>query len=343
MPQNVRGVVARYSQGEPVEGHQLQSAFRALMQGQLPDSLIAALLVALQVKGLDAQAVECVARVVRDFLIPVRHSVSGPLVDLCGTGGDARATFNVSTTASFVVAAAGVRVAKHGNRSVSSTCGSADVLGALGLDLQLTPAQIAKCLERVGIGFMFSPVHRPALPGLTRVRSELAIRTIFNVIGPLTNPAAATRQLLGVFSAELVPIMAQVLKALGSERALVVHGKDGLDEISLSGSTLVAELWDGDIRQYHLHPSDFGLKVRDLASLQVSSIEQARVLCLEVLAGREGAPRDIVLLNSAAALYLGDRVESIGQGLELATDVLESGKAMQTYELLLSFTRGLRN
>ncbi|WP_410951336.1 anthranilate phosphoribosyltransferase [Pseudomonas sp. S1(2024)] len=343
MPQNVRDLVMRYSQGESLPAAQLQGAFGALMQGRLPDSLIAALLTAMQVRGFQADEIETVARVVREHLIPVQHACKGPLIDLCGTGGDARSTFNVSTTSSFVVAAAGVRVAKHGNRSVSSTCGSADVMEALGLHLDLGPEQIARCLEEIGIGFMFSPVHRPALPGLTRVRSELAMRTIFNVVGPLTNPARVDRQLLGVFSAELVPIMAQVLDALGSERAMVVHGLDGLDEISLSGATVVAELKDGCISEYLLHPSDFGLVPQALDALRVKSVAQARQMFLDVLQGQPGAPRDIVLLNSAAALHVCGKVASMAEGVTMAARAVDSGQAMHAYESLLSFTQGLRN
>lgn len=343
MPNTVRELVLRYSQGGTLQPGHLQAAFDALMRGQLPDSLIAALLVAVQVRGFQAAEVESVARVIRHHLIPVPHACSGPLIDLCGTGGDARSTFNVSTTASFVVAAAGVRVAKHGNRSVSSTCGSADLLEALGLDLHLKPAQIAACLEQVGIAFMFSPAHRPSLPALNRVRSELAVRTIFNVVGPLTNPAQVDRQLLGVFSSELVPVMARVLQALGSQRAMVVHGADGLDEVSLAGPTHVAELSAEGIGEYSLHPHDFGLQTCELAALQVGSVEQARTLFIEVLEGRCGAPRDIVVLNSAAALYLCDAVPSIAAGIDRAAQLLDSGRALQSYQALLSFTHGLRH
>jgi anthranilate phosphoribosyltransferase len=317
----------------------MQRAFRTMMRGELPDSLVAALLVKLPTKNLTVAELTSVTQVVREFLIPVNAHCAQPPIDLCGTGGDSQGTFNVSTTASFVAAAGGCYVAKHGNRSVSSSCGSADLLEAVGINLALTPEQIALCLEQVGMGFMFTPLHRPALPGLNKVRRELAVRTVFNAMGPLTNPAGAKIQLVGVFSRELVPVMAHTLRALGSERALVVHGEEGLDEISLSGTTFVAELRGGEIREYTLHPHEVGLDTASLDTIRVRSPEHAKAMFMAVLNNEAGPPRDIVLLNSAAALYLAGKVETLAEGVPLAAQTIKTGKALGKYQSLVAYTQ----
>ncbi|MCK3860984.1 anthranilate phosphoribosyltransferase [Pseudomonas sp. B329] len=339
VPENVQLVVSRLIEGLPVCQEKMQCAFRTMMRGELPDSLVAALLVRLPTQHLTAAELTATTRVVREFLIPVNAKCAQPPIDLCGTGGDSQGTFNVSTTASFVAAAAGCYVAKHGNRSVSSSCGSADLLEAVGINLTLTPEQIALCLEQVGMGFMFTPLHRPALPGLNKVRKELAVRTVFNAMGPLTNPAGAKVQLVGVFGRELVPVMAQTLRALDSERALVVHGEDGLDEISLSGPTFVAELRSGQIREYTLHPHDLGLDTAPLDAIRVRSAEHAKAIFMGVLHNEAGPPRDIVMLNSAAALYLAGKVETLVEGVHMAAETLKTGKALGKYESLVAYTQ----
>jgi anthranilate phosphoribosyltransferase len=256
------------------------------------------------------------------------------LVDTCGTGGDGIQTFNVSTVSAFVAAAAGAKVAKHGGRSVSSTCGSADVLEALGVNVNLTPELVAKCVDEIGIGFMFAPNHHSAMKHAAPVRRELGVRTIFNLLGPLTNPANAKRQVMGVFSRDLTLKLAKVLQNLGSEHVLVVHGADGMDEISFTGDTFVAELKDGKISEYILNPAQFGLKTHQLKEIQVQNAGESKAMILEVLSGKHGAARDIVLLNAGAAIYVAGLQANIHEGIQHAAKVIDNGAALAKLEAL---------
>lgn len=315
---------------------------RRIMSGEMSPVMIAALAVGLRVKKESIGEIAAAATVMREFATPVPVADTEHLVDLCGTGGDAAHTFNISTTAMFVAAAAGARVAKHGGRSVSSTSGSADVLEALGASIDLAPAQVAECLAESGIGFMFAPNHHPAMKHAGPVRKELGVRTIFNILGPLTNPAGAPNQLMGVFHPDLVGIQVRVLQRLGSRHVLVVYGMNGMDEISLSGETLIGELKDGEVREYTVHPSDFGLPVYDTRGLKVASKDESVGCIRRALADEAGPVRDIVLLNAGAALYAADVAPSIGEGVRLAREAVASGAAAKTLERFVTTTRRLK-
>ena len=311
-----------------------------VMGGELTPAQIAGLVIALRVKGESVDEITAAATVMRAFSTKVEITDNAYLIDTCGTGGDGIQTFNVSTVSAFVAAAAGAKVAKHGGRSVSSTCGSADVLEALGVNVNLTPEQVAKCVAEIGIGFMFAPNHHSAMKHATPVRRELGIRTIFNLLGPLTNPANAKRQVMGVFSQDLTLKLANVLQNLGSEHVLVVHGADGMDEISFTGDTFVAELKNGKISEYMLNPAQFGLQIHALKSIRVENAEESKAMILDVLggkasAGTQSAARDIVLLNAGAAIYVAGLQASIHEGIEHAAKVIDSGAAKQKlYELI---------
>jgi anthranilate phosphoribosyltransferase len=262
------------------------------------------------------------------------------LVDVVGTGGDSANTFNISTASTFVCAAAGAQVAKHGNRAVSSRSGSADVMEALGVNINLTPEQIGRCVDEVGIGFMFAPAHHAATRHATPVRRELGVRTIFNILGPLTNPALAPNQLMGVFHPDLVGIQVRVLQRLGSNHAMAVHGAEGLDEISISGATYVGELKDGQVKEYSVHPDRFGLPVHDIRSLKVGTVEESRAMVLSALENKPGAARDIVALNAGAAIYVAGKAESFEDGVELAMEQMRSGAARAKLDAFVAFTQG---
>jgi anthranilate phosphoribosyltransferase len=277
----------------------------------------------------------------REFSVKVEVADRSHLVDIVGTGGDGAHTFNISTCAMFVAAAAGAKVSKHGGRSVSSKSGSADAVEALGIHLDLQPAQIADCIAQTGIGFMFAPNHHPAMKNVAPVRRELGVRTIFNILGPLTNPAGAPNILLGVFHPDLVGILVRALQSLGAEHALVVYGKDGLDEISLGAATLVGELKDGVIREYEIHPEDFGFQMVGTRALQVENPEASRAMLLGVLDGQTGPARDIVLLNAGAALYAADVAASIADGIERARQAIDSGAAKAKLGQLVTVAHAL--
>ncbi|CAN5140852.1 anthranilate phosphoribosyltransferase [soil metagenome] len=300
---------------------------RQVMRGEVSPVMTAAILTGLRVKKETIGEIAGAATVMREFAAPVEVADTDRLVDIVGTGGDGAHTFNISTAAIFVAAAAGARVAKHGNRSVSSKSGSADVLEALGALIELQPAQVACCLEETRVGFMFAPIHHPAMRNVAAVRRELGVRTIFNILGPLTNPAGAPNILMGVFHTDLVGIQARVLQRLGASRALVVHGRDGLDEITLADATLVAELRDGVITEYEVKPTDFGIPVSDLGPIRVDSPEQSRAIVLEVLEGSPGPARNIVLLNAGAALYVSGVADNIGEGVARARVAIDDGSA----------------
>jgi anthranilate phosphoribosyltransferase len=320
---------------------EMLSLMRRIMSGEMSPVMIAAFAVGLRVKKESIGEIAAAAQVMREFATPVAVADSSNLVDLCGTGGDGVHTFNISTASMFVAAAAGARVAKHGGRSVSSSSGSADVLEALGANIQLMPPQVATSLEQCGIGFMFAPNHHASMRHAAPVRRELGVRTIFNILGPLTNPAGAPNQVMGVFHPDLVGIQVRVLQRLGSKHVLVVHGMNGMDELSLSGETMVGELKDGEIREYVVHPADFGLPVYDSRVLRVADKEES-VLCIQrALANEDGPVRDIVLLNAGAALYAADVVSSIAEGVRLARETVASGKALAKLSQFVAVTQSL--
>ena len=314
---------------------------RQVMRGEVSPPMLAALLIGLRVKKETIGEIAAAASEMREFAARVPVDDPRHLVDIVGTGGDGAHTFNISTAAMFVCAAAGAKVAKHGNRSVSSKSGSADVLEALGAVIELPPEAVARCIAQTGFGFMFAPIHHPAMRHVAPVRKELGVRTIFNILGPLTNPAGAPNILMGVFHADLVGIQARVLQRLGASRALVVHGRDGLDEITLAGGTLVAELRDGQIQEYEILPGEFGLAMADLREIRVDSPAQSREMLLGVLADQPGPARDIVLLNAGAALYVAGVAGSIGEGVEQAARAIATGAARARLDDYVAATRGL--
>jgi anthranilate phosphoribosyltransferase len=312
---------------------------RQIMQGKVSTPMVAAILTGLRVKKETIGEITAAAQAMREFATPVVVEDKTYLVDIVGTGGDDANTFNISTCSTFVAAAAGARVSKHGNRAVSSQSGSADVLEKLGLRLDLTSQQVAHTIANIGIGFMFAPNHHPAMKNVAMIRCEMAVKTIFNILGPLTNPAEAPNILMGVFHPDLVGIQARVLQRLGTQRALVVYGQDGLDEISLGSSTLVGELRDGKITEYEIHPEDFGLAMASKGTLQVGGVEESKATILQILRNHPGATRDIVALNAGAALYVTGISTSIKEGLHLALETLDSGAAYNKLNEFITFTK----
>ena len=312
---------------------------RLIMSGEMSPVLMAAFIAALRVKKETIGEITAAAQVMREFSTKVEVADRRHLVDIVGTGGDGSHTFNISTCSMFVVAAAGGRVSKHGGRSVSSKSGSADVLESLGVNINLPPKQIAQCIADMGIGFMFAPNHHPAMKNVAPVRKELGVRTLFNILGPLTNPAGAPNILMGVFHPDLVGIQVRALERLGAEHALVVYGRDGLDEVSLGASTLVGELKDGQIREFEIHPEDFGFAMSSNRVLRVETPEQSRAMLLGVLANEPGPARDIVVLNAGVALYAANVADTMETGIALAREALASGAAKTRLDRLISATQ----
>jgi anthranilate phosphoribosyltransferase len=312
---------------------------RQIMRGELTPAQIAGFIIGLRVKKETVGEIAAAAQVMREFATLVPLKDHRHVVDVVGTGGDGAHTFNISTAATFVAAAAGAKVAKHGNRSVSSRSGSADVLEALGAKLDQTPAQIAQSVETVGVGFMFAPSHHPAMKHAAVVRKELGVRTIFNILGPLTNPAGAQNQLMGVFHTDLVGIQTRVLQRLGARHVMVVYGRDGLDEISISGETLVGELVNGEVREYEIHPSQFGLEVYDRRAIQVNSVEESRQMIVAVLENQPGPALNIVVLNAGAALYVAGVAKSMEDGIERARKAIAKGEARQRLDQFVALTQ----
>jgi len=306
---------------------EMLSLVRRIMSGEMSPVMMAAVLVGLRVKKETIGEITAAAQVMREFATKVEVKDKTHLVDIVGTGGDGSHTFNISTCAMFVAAACGARVSKHGNRSVSSKSGSADVLEALGLPLNLTPQQIAASIEATGIGFMFAPNHHPAMKNVGPVRKELGIRTIFNILGPLTNPADAPNILMGVFHPDLVGIQVRALQRLGAEHAVVVYGKDGMDEVSLGAATMVGELKNGEVHEYEIHPEDFGLTMASNRALRVATPAESKAMLESVLADEAGAPRDIVVLNAGAALYAANLAPSLADGVRRARTAIADGSA----------------
>jgi len=317
---------------------EMLSVMQQIMGGELTPVQIAGILIALRCKGETVTEIAAAAQVMRELATKVPLGVDEHLVDTCGTGGDGAHTFNISTASAIVAAAAGVKVAKHGGRSVSSTCGSADVLEALGVNVNLTPEQVAQCVQEIGVGFMFAPNHHSAMRFAAPVRRELGVRTLFNLLGPMTNPAGAQNQVMGVFHRDLVGKLAQVLKELGSRHVLVVHAADGLDEISLAGDTFVAELKDGAIREYTLNPARFGMQPSASEGLAVHNIDEAKAMFGAAL-GQPGPARDIVALNAGAAIYVGGLAQTLEAGVEKAIHVIASGAARAKLEQLIDFSK----
>ncbi|MFG6448605.1 anthranilate phosphoribosyltransferase [Roseateles sp. BYS180W] len=317
---------------------EMLTLMRRIMSAEMSPVMAAALLMGLRVKKETVGEISAAATVMREFSVKVELPPLPHLVDVVGTGGDGAHTFNISTCSMFVAAACGAQVAKHGNRSVSSKTGSADVLEALGANIMLNPAQVARCVASAGIGFMFAPNHHPAMKNIAPVRKELGVRTVFNILGPLTNPAGAPNILMGVFHPDLVGIQVRVLQRLGAQHALVVYGRDGMDEISLGASTLVGELRNGEVREYEIHPEDFGLAMASNRSLKVDGPEQSRAMLHAVLNNEAGPARDIVALNAGATLYAANVAPSIAEGLALAQQALATGAARAKLEQFVAAT-----
>jgi anthranilate phosphoribosyltransferase len=317
---------------------------RLIMSGEMSPVMMAALITGLRVKKETIGEITAAAQVMREFATKVHVPDTRHLVDIVGTGGDGSHTFNISTCAMFAVAAAGAKVSKHGGRSVSSKSGSADVLEALGVDINLSPERIAQCIERVGVGFMFAPNHHPAMKNVAPVRRELGVKTIFNILGPLTNPAGAPNILMGVFHPDLVGIQVRALQRLGAQHAVVVYGCDGMDEVSLGAATMVGELRDGEVIEYEIHPEDFGLTMASNRSLRVANAEESRAMLMGVLENRDDAAlrpaRDIVALNAGVALYAANVAPDMAQGIAMARQALESGAALAKLRELVAFTSG---
>ena len=315
---------------------------RRIMSGEMSPVMMAAFLVGLRVKKETIGEITAAAQVMREFSTKVEVADRKHLVDIVGTGGDGSHTFNISTCSMFVAAACGARVSKHGNRSVSSKSGSADVLEALGVPLSLTPQAISRCIADTGIGFMFAPNHHPAMKNVAPVRKELGVRTIFNILGPLTNPADAPNILMGVFHPDLVGIQVRALQRLGAEHALVVYGRDGMDEVSLGAATLVGEFKDGGISEYEVHPEDFGLTMASNRALKVETPAQSRALLKSVLDNEPGPARDIVILNAGVALYAANVATSMAHGVELAREAVANGKALAKLHQFVARTQALQ-
>jgi anthranilate phosphoribosyltransferase len=341
MPITPQQALQRTIEHREIFHDEMVELMRMIMRGEVSPVMTAALLTGLRVKKETVGEIAGAATVLREFSIPVEVADRTHLIDIVGTGGDGANTFNVSTATTFVVAAAGAKVAKHGNRGVSSTSGSADVLEALGADIALQPEQVSQCIQATGIGFMYAPLHHPAMKVVAPVRAEMGVRTLFNILGPLTNPARAPNILMGVFHPDLVGIQVRVLQELGATRALVVWGRDGVDEISLGASTLVGELRNGVVSEYEIHPEDYGIAMAASRNLRVRNVAESKAMLLSALDNTPGLPRDIVVLNAGAALYAAGVVESIDRGLARARDAISSGAALAKLEEFVGVSRML--
>jgi len=325
--------------GKSLTADEAAAVMEEIMQGEATPAQFGAFVTALRLKGETADEIIGMARTMRARAVPVK--VSGAVVDTCGTGGDASHTFNISTAAAFVAAGAGLKVAKHGNRAMSSHCGSADVLEALGVKIDLSAGGVQRCLEEVGIGFMFAPMFHPAMKYAAAPRREIGIRTVFNILGPLTNPAGAKAQVLGVFDGSLLEKLAMALQGLGSSHVLAVHGEDGLDEITVTGPTQICELKEGAIKNYTVSPEDFGLPGAGAADLKGGTAEENAGLLRRVLGGEAGHPLNAVLMNAGAVILAGDRVNTLEEGIALAREAVSSGQALAKMEQLVKLSRSL--
>jgi anthranilate phosphoribosyltransferase len=339
MPITPQEALQRTIEHREIFHDEMLRVMRMIMSGEMTPVMAASIITGLRVKKETVGEISAAAQVMREFSNKVDVPPTPNFLDVVGTGGDGAHTFNISTASAFVAAAAGATVAKHGNRSVSSKSGAADVLEALGARIDLTSPQVAECIQATGFGFMYAPNHHPAMKNIAPVRRELGIRTIFNILGPLTNPASAPNTLMGVFHPDLVGIQVRVMQRLGAEHVLVVYGKDGMDEISLGATTVVGELKDGVITEYEVHPEDFGMAMMSNRGLKVSGAEESKAMLLEALGDVPGTPRDIVALNAGAAIYSANLVPSIGDGIRLARDTIASGAARGKLEDYVAFTR----
>ncbi|MCS6948957.1 MAG: anthranilate phosphoribosyltransferase [Armatimonadota bacterium] len=336
----VQQAIAKLVEGQNLTRAEAASLMEATMSGQATPAQTAAWLVALRMKGETAEEIAGCAETMRRHAVAVRPQRQAELIDTCGTGADKIKTFNISTAVAFVVAAAGVPVAKHGNRAVTSKCGSADVLEALGCRLELSPERIAQAIDEIGIGFLFARAHHPAMKYAAPVRQELGIRTVFNVLGPLTNPAGTRRQLLGVFAPQLTRLLAEVLREMGAERAMVVYGEPGLDELSTLGETLIVHLQDGHLREERVTPEQFGLRRASSEEIIAPhSAQDCAQKLYSLLAGEQGAARDLLLLNAGAALVVGGKAQQIAEGIEVARETIDSGRALHTLQRYIQFTQ----
>ena len=350
MPITLQEALQRTIEHREIFHDEMVELMRVIMRGEASPVMIAALLTGLRVKKETVGEIAAAASVMKEFARKVRRSASAHgreadvwtnLVDIVGTGGDGAHTFNISTASSFVAAAAGARVAKHGNRNVSSKSGAADVLEALGAAIELQPEQVATCLDSVGMGFMYAPIHHPAMKAVGPVRKEMGVRTVFNILGPLTNPADAPAILMGVFHADLVGIQVRVLQRLGVQRAMVVWGRDGLDEITLGAATLVGELRDGQVREYDIHPEDFGMAMAASRNLRVENATESKARVLEALENKPGVAREIVALNAGAALYVAGVADTVPAGIAKARAVMANGAARLKLDEFVDTTRKL--
>ena len=339
MPITAQEALQRTIEHREIFHDEMLKLMRMIMNGELSPVMTAAIITGLRVKKETIGEITAAAQVMREFSTKVHVPDTQHLVDIVGTGGDGSHTFNISTCSMFVAAAAGAKTAKHGGRSVSSKSGSADVLEALGANINLSPERIAQSVAQTGIGFMFAPNHHPAMKNVAPVRKELGVRTIFNILGPLTNPAGAPNILMGVFHPDLVGIQVRALQRLGAEHALVVYGRDGMDEVSLGAATLVGELKNGEIREYEIHPEDFGMAMASNRALRVETPEESVAMLRGVLEGQPGAARDIVLLNAGAALYAANVAGSIGEGIARAREALDGGAAQAKLAQFIAFTQ----
>lgn len=339
MPMSPSEALQSCIDGRELSHDDMTAMMRHIMSGDIPPTLVAAFLVALRTKKETVGEIAAAAQVMREFATPVHIKDTRHLVDVVGTGGDGAHTFNISTAAMFVAAAAGAKIAKHGNRSVSSKSGSADVLESLGVNLNVSPERVADSISTLGVGFMFAPNHHPAMKNVVPIRRELGVRTVFNILGPLTNPANAKHILMGVFNAELVGIQTRVLQSLGMTHAIVVFGRDGLDEISLEGPTLIGELKNGLVSEYEIHPRDFGLSTAPTSGFQVANREESKQIVLRVLGGESSPASDIVCLNAGATLYVADLAPDIASGITMAKTAIASGAAQSTLDQFIAATQ----
>ncbi|RNF84386.1 anthranilate phosphoribosyltransferase [Montanilutibacter psychrotolerans] len=341
MPITPQEALQRTIEHREIFHDEMVELMRMIMRGEVSPTMTAAILTGLRVKKETVGEIAGAATVMREFARPVEVSDRNHLVDIVGTGGDGASTFNISTASTFVIAAAGAKVAKHGGRSVSSKSGSADAFEALGAAIELQPEQVARCIEECGIGFMYAPLHHPAMKVVGPVRREMGVRTLFNILGPLTNPASAPNILMGVFHPDLVGIQVRVLQELGAQRALVVWGRDGMDELSLGAGSLVGELRDGVVREYEVHPEDFGIAMAASRNLRVENVEESKAMLLQALDNVDGLPREIVVLNAGAALYVSGVAETIADGIALARKTIASGAARARLDAFVATTQRL--
>lgn len=334
----IKDIIGKLMEKKDLTSREAEEVMEEIMSDKATDAQIAGFLVALRLKGETVEEITSFAKVMRKKATKIKVTNKEIIVDTCGTGGDCSNTFNISTATAFVVAGAGLKVAKHGNKAASSQCGSADVLQALGVNLDVIPEKVAECINRIGIGFLFAPLLHGAMKYAIGPRKELGIRTVFNILGPLTNPADANAQILGIYDKNLTETIANVLKNLGVKRAFVVAGEDDLDEITITDKTKISELNQGEVKTYHIEPEDFGLKKASLDDIKGGTIEENSKIIMNVLNGEKSSKRDIVLINAAAALIAGNKADNFKEGIKLAEDSIDSGKALEKLNMLIKVT-----